>query len=149
MLIAIVLLSSTWMCFIYLWKFFNAGLPELEKVVVMPFVGKAEDIDLSGIPNRYFVTSFSCCRWAVSSDFLDACMAEPEQPIVTYMCFWGGGGGGGERGRKEEREVGWKMFIKYFGFLGLLISVFLQSCLTISNLLLKSLKKLLLVAKVP
>lgn len=131
MLIAIVLLSSTWMCFIYLWKFFNAGLPELEKVVVMPFVGKAEDIDLSGIPNRYFVTSFSCCRWAVSSDFFDASIAE--QPIITYMCFSGGGGGEG-----EEREVGWKMFIKYFGFLGLLISVFLQSCLTISNLFLKS-----------
>lgn len=27
------------------------SLPELEKVVVMPFVGKADDIDLSGIPN--------------------------------------------------------------------------------------------------
>ena len=42
--------------------FFNAGLPELEKVVVMPFVRKADDIDLSGIPNRYFVSSFGCCR---------------------------------------------------------------------------------------
>ena len=42
--------------------FFNAGLPELEKVVVMPFVGKVDDIDLSGIPNRYFVSSFGCCR---------------------------------------------------------------------------------------
>ena len=41
---------------------FNAGLPELEKVVVMPFVRKADDIDLSGIPNRYFVSSFGCCR---------------------------------------------------------------------------------------
>lgn len=46
-----------------------------------------------------------------------------------------GGGGGGEG---EEREVGRKMFFKYFGFLGLLISVFLQSCLTTSNLFLKS-----------
>ena len=42
--------------------FFNTGLPELEKVVVMPFVRKADDIDLSGIPNRYFVSSFGCCR---------------------------------------------------------------------------------------
>lgn len=27
-------------------------LPELEKVIVMPFVGKADEIDLSTIPNR-------------------------------------------------------------------------------------------------
>ena len=126
MLIAIVLLSSTWMCFTYLWNFFfNAGLPELEKVVVMPFVGKAEDIDLSGIPNRYFVTSFSCCRWAVSSDFLDACMAEPEQPIVTYMCFWGGGGGRGGKGEERGKRgrvknvyqifwVSWSLDLSFF-----------------------------------
>lgn len=29
------------------------GLPELEKVVVLPFVGKPDEIDLSNIPNRY------------------------------------------------------------------------------------------------
>ena len=29
------------------------GLPELEKVVVMPFAGQADEIDLSNIPNRY------------------------------------------------------------------------------------------------
>lgn len=32
-----------------------AGLPELEKVIVMPFIRKAEEIDLSDIPNRYKV----------------------------------------------------------------------------------------------
>lgn len=118
MLIAIVLLSSTWMCFIYLWNFFfNAGLPELEKVVVMPFVGKADDIDLSGIPNRYFVSSFSCFRWAVSSDFFDASIAE--QPIITYMCFsGGGGGGGGKRGRVKNVYqifwVSWSLDLSFF-----------------------------------
>ncbi|PFX25647.1 Acetoacetyl-CoA synthetase [Stylophora pistillata] len=34
------------------------GLPELEKVVVMPFVGKADDIDLSGIPNSMLSDDF-------------------------------------------------------------------------------------------
>ena len=40
------------------------GLPELEKVVVMPFVGKADEIDLSNIPNRYQ------CDMLISSLFL-------------------------------------------------------------------------------
>lgn len=34
------------------------GLPELEKVIVMPFVGKADEIDLSNIPNRYLWDTF-------------------------------------------------------------------------------------------
>lgn len=31
-------------------------------------------------------------------------MAEPEQPIVTYMCFWGGGGERGKGGGKREER---------------------------------------------
>ena len=31
----------------------NTGLPELEKVVVIPFVQKEDEIDISHIPNRY------------------------------------------------------------------------------------------------
>lgn len=34
------------------------GLPKLEKVIVMPFVGKADEIDLSNIPNRYLWDTF-------------------------------------------------------------------------------------------
>lgn len=34
------------------------GLPELEKVIVMPSVGKADEIDLSNIPNRYLWDTF-------------------------------------------------------------------------------------------
>ena len=34
-------------------NFTLTGLPDLEKVIVMPFVGKADEIDLSNIPNRY------------------------------------------------------------------------------------------------
>lgn len=34
------------------------GLPELEKVIVMPFVGKADEIDLSNIPSRYLWDTF-------------------------------------------------------------------------------------------
>jgi len=40
------------------------GLPELEKVVVMPFAGKADEIDLSNIPNRYQ------CDMSISNLFL-------------------------------------------------------------------------------
>ena len=32
------------------------GLPDLEKVIVMPFVGKADEIDLCNIPNRYLLS---------------------------------------------------------------------------------------------
>lgn len=35
------------------------SLPDLEKVIVMPFVGKADEIDLSNIPNSILLSEFS------------------------------------------------------------------------------------------
>lgn len=52
-------------------------------------------------------------------------MAEPEQPIVTYMCFWGGGGGRGGKGEERGKRgrvknvyqifwVSWSLDLSFF-----------------------------------
>lgn len=72
-----------------------AGLPELEKVIVMPFIRKAEEIDLSDIPNRYkvftdmFDSRFVFCGVKLDFFFCSILLQEfkmlaDERPVLEF-----------------------------------------------------------------